>query len=1023
GFGGVWIGAAPELLFIPDADGDDVPDGPPLVLLDGFGYQDTHETLNSFVWGPDGWLYGCHGVFTHSKVGKPGTPDEERTGLNAGVWRYHPVRHTFEVFAHGTSNPWGLDFDANGEAFVTACVIPHLFHMVQGGRYHRQGGQHFNPHTYDDIKTIADHAHYAGDIRDNAHWGKVPTLKEDTLDLGGGHAHCGLTIYAGGRFPAEFRGKLLFTNLHGHSIISDYTVPEGSGFIGKHGPDFLHTNDRWAMPVDIQYGPDGGLFAIDWYDQQNCHRRDAELWDRTNGRIYKIEHGATQQGKVDDLTLLTDADLANLQTNPNAWFANTARRILHERAAAGTLKGSEAADALAKIANEAPDPAHRLRAFWARYLAGGEDAVSLTARLGNGAPETRAWAIRLLDDGGDIEAGTLAKLVAMGQADASPVVRRHLASLLDRLPHAQRWDLAAALLARGEDANDHNLPLLLWYGVEPLVMDDPARALGVAAGSKIPLVRQFIYRRLAHEDAGRENLLTRLSQADAKPETRAEILAEIDTVLKDRASAPMPKAWDAAFAAVSATDDAKTRAVLERLATKFGDTRMLPRFRDILADAKADPAARENALAALLAAKDAETAPILQKLAAGPVSPLRARAIRALGSFTNAGTPETLLAAFEKLSPEEKTDAANVLASNAGYAKALLDALADDRIPRGAISAFTARQIRALKDDALDGALEKHWGKVTDSSAEKQAELARYRKLLKPEFLATADLGAGRALFNATCFACHTLFGEGNRIGPDITGGNRGNLDFLLENILDPSAVVGSDYQLTVFTMKDGRVVSGMRRSENDNAVRVAMVGAEEQLLPKADIAKREPVPMSMMPEGILAPFNDTQVRDLIGYLQSPTQVRLATPGEIFLEGEELKIAKSRGNPRPQPMGNFKADRWSGGRHLWWTDAKPGDELALEFSVSEDGDYLISTALTKARDYGIVSLFLDGATPLAEKVDLFNDPDVVTTGELSLGKHPLKAGAHTLNVKITGSNPAAVHRHMFGVDYLRLLKQ
>jgi hypothetical protein len=135
GFGGVWVGAAPYLLFIPDRDGDDRPDGPPQVLLDGWGYQDTHETLNSFIWGPDGWLYGCHGVFTHSNVGKPGAPDTARTRINAGIWRYHPTRHTFEVFAEGTSNPWGVDFNDRGHAFATACVIPHLYHIIQGARY------------------------------------------------------------------------------------------------------------------------------------------------------------------------------------------------------------------------------------------------------------------------------------------------------------------------------------------------------------------------------------------------------------------------------------------------------------------------------------------------------------------------------------------------------------------------------------------------------------------------------------------------------------------------------------------------------------------------------------------------------------------------------------------------------------------------------------------------------------------------------------------------------------------------
>ncbi|MDB6003033.1 MAG: repeat protein, partial [Prosthecobacter sp.] len=236
GFGGVWVGAAPYLMFIADKDHDDRPDPiegemanqvpglnfPAKILLDGWGSQDTHETLNSFIWGPDGWLYGCHGVFTHSKVGKPGTPEDQRKPINAGIWRYHPVRHEFEIFAEGTSNPWGLDYDQHGEFFVTACVIPHLYHIVPGGRYQRQAGQHFNPYTYEDIKTIADHAHYAGSARPDVTYDKATgagIMNNDTNALGGGHAHCGLAIYQSSLFPPTYRNQLIFGNLHGHRLV------------------------------------------------------------------------------------------------------------------------------------------------------------------------------------------------------------------------------------------------------------------------------------------------------------------------------------------------------------------------------------------------------------------------------------------------------------------------------------------------------------------------------------------------------------------------------------------------------------------------------------------------------------------------------------------------------------------------------------------------------------------------------------------------------------------------------------
>ena len=331
GFGGVWVGAAPYLMFIPDKDQDDKPDAEPQVLLDGFGYQDTHETLNSFIWGPDGWLYGCHGVFTHSKVGKPGATEQNRVPLNAGVWRYHPQRHEFEVFAWGSSNPWGVDFNDTGQAFITACVIPHLFHVIQGARYQRQGGSHFDPHVYDDIKTIADHSHYVGNIGDHAWWGHEPNVPHDTSEAGGGHAHCGAMIYLGENWPEEYRNHIFFNNIHGNRVNNDLLERKGSGYVGRHGKDLLLANDKWFRGINLKYGPNGGVYLIDWYDKNACHRTNPEIWDRTNGRIYKITYEATvvrtPKPKFIRLDEFTDADLVQLMSSSNEWDVRMARSL------------------------------------------------------------------------------------------------------------------------------------------------------------------------------------------------------------------------------------------------------------------------------------------------------------------------------------------------------------------------------------------------------------------------------------------------------------------------------------------------------------------------------------------------------------------------------------------------------------------------------------------------------------------------------------------------------------------------
>jgi putative membrane-bound dehydrogenase-like protein len=386
GFGGVWVGAAPYLLFIPMKEGEDRPSGRPQILLDGWGYQDTHETLNSFIWGPDGWLYGCHGVFTHSRVGKPGTPDEKRIPINAGIWRYHPTKHVFEVFAQGTSNPWGLDFNDWGQAFCEACVIPHAFHVIQNARYHRQAGNHFNPYTYADIQTIADHRHYLG---------ATPHSGNNKSDsAGGGHAHCGTMIYLGGTWPEKYRNQWFMGNIHGRRLNMDLLIPKGSGYVAAHGPDFLLANDEYARFINLQYGPDGNVYLIDWYDKQACHNNNPQIWDRTNGRIYKVCFRAAKNGAgafgAKNLAELTDLELARLQLNENDWYVRHARRILQERQ---NIK-PEAAEELAKIAQDHKDPTRRLRALWALHVTNQLTHGQVGKALADSDPQVRAWAIQ-----------------------------------------------------------------------------------------------------------------------------------------------------------------------------------------------------------------------------------------------------------------------------------------------------------------------------------------------------------------------------------------------------------------------------------------------------------------------------------------------------------------------------------------------------------------------------------------------------------------------------------------------------
>ena len=521
GFGGVWVGAAPNFMFIPDRDSDDRPDGKPQILLDGWGYQDTHETLNSFIWGPDGWLYGCHGVFTHSKVGKPGTPDAERVPFNAGVWRYHPTRHTFEAFAQGSSNPWGVDFNEHGQCFIEACVIPHFFHMIQGGRYQRQGGQHFNPHTYDDIKTIADHLHYAGNIRDHAHWGKTPGVPSATAAAGGGHAHAGLMIYLGDSWPAQYRGQAFMNNIHGARINMDILKPRGSGYIASHGADFVQFNDRWSQIINLRYDHDGSVYLIDWYDKNQCHSREPDSHDRSNGRVFKVVYQDEKRTTV-DLAKRTDVELVKLQAHPNDWYARHARRALQERLntmhrqwspvspdakqnAAAWQKTRDHAFAIVDpilktqlaTGGKGKTTALRLRALWCLHGIDGLAEADLLELLKDREAMLRGWAIQLLCENKKPSAAARGEFARMAREDKSPIVRMYLASALTRTPVAQRTKVLSGLLSHAEDATDPNLPHLYWYATEPVIAANKTAAIQLLAKTKIPKVRQYITRRLA----------------------------------------------------------------------------------------------------------------------------------------------------------------------------------------------------------------------------------------------------------------------------------------------------------------------------------------------------------------------------------------------------------------------------------------------------------------------------------------------------------------------------------------------
>ena len=482
GFGGVWVMSIPNFYFIPDADYNGVPDGEPVVLLDGFGtHANSHTIANGFAWGPDGWLYGTHGITNWSLPGNPGTPKEKRRRFEGGVWRYHPVRHVWEPFAIGTTNPWGVDWNEYGHAFVCNCVNPHLFHIIQGAHYEPARNRPTGRFAYERIPTIADHLHFTNTKTIRA---GIGTPEEDAA--GGGHAHSGTMIYLGDNWPAKYRGDVFMNNIHGRRINHDRLARKGSGYAASHAPDVMRARDPWFVGVTLAYGPDGGVYVSDFSDTGECHH--TRNTQKHTGRIHKITFGKPKPWKG-DIGKLNILELVKLQSHPNEWFARHARRVLHERQANTSV--------LAKTLKSSRSVPLRLRALWALRVTGNLDEKKLEGLLQDSSEHLRAWAIQLLCENRKPSEAARAEFARMAHEDKSPLVRLYLASAMQRLLLKQRVPVLAHLLAHTEDKDDQNLPLMYWYATEPVVAADRVAAVKLLTACQIPKVRQFITHRMA----------------------------------------------------------------------------------------------------------------------------------------------------------------------------------------------------------------------------------------------------------------------------------------------------------------------------------------------------------------------------------------------------------------------------------------------------------------------------------------------------------------------------------------------
>jgi putative heme-binding domain-containing protein len=254
---------------------------------------------------------------------------------------------------------------------------------------------------------------------------------------------------------------------------------------------------------------------------------------------------------------------------------------------------------------------------------------------------------------------------------------------------------------------------------------------------------------------------------------------------------------------------------------------------------------------------------------------VRLAALRGLAAYSDEATPDRVLASYQQFDPAARQEAVGVLASRATWANRLIDAVDAGQVAKSDLSAFHIQQLQSLKDPQVSARLAKSWGAARPTAADRIAKIAEYKEKLTEQLVSQADPAQGRAVFAKTCAQCHTLFDAGGRIGPELTGAQRENLDYVLSNVLDPSAVMANEYRMQLIQTADGRVLTGIVKQE-DGAGLTLQTATEQVMIPKDEIDVRQTTDASMMPDGLLNELSLDDVRALMAYLRSKRQVPLA---------------------------------------------------------------------------------------------------------------------------------------------------
>lgn len=865
GYGGVFVIQVPYLLFYPDKNRDDIPDGDPEVLLTGFGMEDAHSVANSLTWGPDGWLYGLQGSTVTAHI--------NGIEFQQGVWRYHPVTHKFELFCEGGGNMWGLDFDREGNLFTSTNYGPYVgLHAVEGGYYWKQFGKHgalHNPYTFGYFEHMTPH------------------------DPAGGHVAVGGTIYDADAYPPEYRGKYIVANLLSHDVYLHELRRNGSTFETYNLGQFLDSHDTWFAPSDLTLGPDGAIYVADWCDKRTAHPDPDAEWDRSNGRIYRIVTADMKPLTPFDLQKKTPAGLVLMLNHPNKWFVR--RALLHLAERQGDKRMYEL---LRKNVTKDDNPDVALNSLFGLYGSGGFDEWFGQILLRHRLATVRKWTVRFLGDADSLSHDTASQLAELAEREQDAMVRSQLACSARLMPPEAALPIIWNMLKRDADAEDPHIPLLLWWGIEHHAMNATGEVLdGVLANADFKLTRETVLPRLirryaADGSTAGDMACVRLLQARG---SAPDMLRGLDAGLQDRDRPDTGKALGSMFAnyaqsSAGPQDEKKTTAqpvspelkqwvfdqwsgspedpVLIRLAMRLGNTGAHAKAIDI---AKNDSSAdQRTAMIELLGQFGGpDCVPLLLDIVAGKdQEALRRCAIDAVKHIADDRVGPGLLKLYPALDDTLKAKVRDALFTRAAWSRAFVEAVRNGKIPASDVPLDQVRVMAQHDDPDLRKQIEALWGAIRAGTPEEK--LAEVRRLNNELNAGPGNPAKGKIVFANNCAKCHQLFGEGFNVAPELTQANRSDREYLLVSLVDPNLTVRKEYTQFIVETKDAGLFNGLIAEKTPGSITLVNANNVRTTISMSDVVDVREAGTSLMPEGLVTPLSGDDLRDLFAYLQGP---------------------------------------------------------------------------------------------------------------------------------------------------------